>query len=403
MRYAKSHFRTIDSMLSVFETHFGPYPAEKIGYVLSDSSSVESHTMILLFKENMSSSSAAYGLEGHELAHHWFGNSVTPMDLRENWLSEDFAMYGEWPITAALSRALSFDAILRWYMEFYRTEEVPSEGALPRYDYMGAGASHNYTSVIYIKGAIVLNMLRHWMGDERFRGGMRDYFARYRGQNVTSEMFREVMEEHSEESLAQYFDQWVYGIGWPMLRVTRLSASPGGGLRLGIAQTQQSENGWPLFETPIDVRVISSRGDTIVVRRMLHAQPQDVFEINEIPAAEVVSWKLDPQGWLLHEAQTVTSVPELTPAATTARLESCYPHPLQRVGAQAIQTFSLPAAGVALLELQDILGRRLRVLSSGWRDAGRHALPLDLSGCAAGQYRLLRTADGVDSRLILVN
>jgi aminopeptidase N len=403
-KYAEHHFRTIDSIVSVFEAHFGPYPGEKIGFVLTDSISVESHTMILLYKERMSANSAAFELEGHELAHHWFGNSVTPMDIRENWLSEGFAMYGEWLITAALSRIRTFDEILKYYTMYYRIVEAPYEGVLPLFDYMGAGAKYNYTSVIYIKGAIVLNMLRHWMGDERFRGGMHDYFARYRGQNVTSEMFRDVMEEHGEESLARYFDQWVYGIGWPMLRVTQLPASTGGGLRLGFTQTQQSEKGWPLFETPFDLEVVTSEGDTLLVRRMLHALPQEVIEIDEVSAADIVSWRIDPEGWLLHEAQTVTSVPALAPVATTASLESCYPHPLQRTGAQAIQTFSLRTAGVVQLELQDVLGRRLRVLSSGWRDAGRHALPLDLSGCAAGQYRLLlRTAEGVDSRLILVN
>ena len=66
-------------------------------------------------------------------------------------------------------------------------------------------------------------------------------------------MFRDVMEEHLEESLAQYFDQWVYSGGWPMLTVTQLDASSGGGLRLGIQQRQEGEKGWPLFETPVDI------------------------------------------------------------------------------------------------------------------------------------------------------
>jgi hypothetical protein len=79
-----------------------------------------------------------------------------------------------------------------------------------------------------------------------------------------------------------------------------------------------------------------------------------------------------------------------------------YPQPLRR-GAVAMQAFSLPRAGGVTLEVQDMLGRRMRTVGEGWYEAGRHVQPLDLSGCAAGHYRLLlRTADGVSSRVILV-
>ena len=399
-RYAKSHFRTIDSMLTVFQENFGPYPAEKIGFVLTDSSSCEVHTMILMYKKNLG---AAYTLEGHELAHHWWGNSVTPMDIRENWLSEGFAMYGEWLITAALSRVRSFDGILRDFTEYYRTVEAPVEGYLPLYDFLGAGATYNYTSVIYIKGAIVLNMLRHWMGDERYREGIRDYFARYRGQNVTSTMFQEVMEEHFEEALEQYFHQGVYSGGWPMLRLRRLAASAQGGLRIGVEQTQQDAMGWPLFETPVDLEVVTVSGDTLLFRRMLHALGQDQFLIDEVPDADVASWRLDPGGWLLHEAQTVTSAPGPEALPALPRLEAPYPQPATRDAALVFQPVTLPAAGGVRIELQDLLGRRIRTVTDGDYPAGTVVLPVDLSGCAAGHYRLLlQTASGADSRIIVV-
>lgn len=399
-RYAKSHFRTIDSMLSVFQHHFGPYPAEKIGYALTDSSSCEVHTMIILYKKNLG---AAYTLEGHELAHHWWGNCVTPMDVRENWLSEGFAMTGEWLITAALSRMRTFDSILRQFTEYYRTVEAPIEGALPLYDFLGAGATYNYTSVIYIKGAIVLNMLRHWMGDEPYRLAIRDYFARYRGKNVTSGMFREVMEEHMDGSLEQYFHQWVYSGGWPMLRVTRLAASPHGGLRLGIEQTQQADKGWPLFETPVDVEIVTCAGDTLLLRRMLHALGTDQFVFDEVADADVVSWRIDPEGWLLHEAQSVTAAADVAPLPERPRLGAPYPQPLAKGSAVSFVPMSLPAAGAVTVELHDMLGRRLRTVADGRFDAGVSVLPVRLDGCAAGQYHLLlRSTSGSDARIIVV-
>ncbi|MFA6234918.1 MAG: M1 family aminopeptidase, partial [Bacteroidota bacterium] len=400
--YAEDYFRTIDSMLAVFETNFGPYPAEKIGFVFTDSTSVETYTMIQLYRKTMLGK-AAYELEGHELAHQWWGNTVTPMDIRENWLSEGFAMYGEWLITAALSRIRTFDGILKQYTEFYRVTEAPAEGALPLYDYMGAGAKYNYTSVIYIKGAIVLNMLRHWMGDEKFRDGMRDYFERNKGKNVSSIMFRDVMQGYTEVSLEKFFDQWVYNGGWPMLTLRQLIPSPSGALQIRVQQRQQDEKGWPLFEMPVDIEVVSHAGDTIRVRRMMHAAQQETFVIDEMQSADVSSWRIDPDGWLLHEAQMITSVESSAASVESPQLESCYPHPLRRGDVQAMQPFSIPHAGVVCLELQDLLGRRLRVVADSWFDTGRHVLPLDLSGIAAGQYRLqLRTSRGVDAHIILV-
>ncbi|MBE0644416.1 MAG: hypothetical protein IH600_10085 [Bacteroidetes bacterium] len=398
---AKMYFKAIDSMLTVFTTHYGPYPGEKIGFVATDSATCEVHTMTLLELKNLYG--AAYETAGHELAHHWWGNCVTPMDVRENWLSEGFAMYGEWLITAALSRRRTFDGILKEFTQFYRVTEAPAEGALPLYDFLGAGAEYNYQSVIYIKGAIVLNMLRHWMGDERFWGGIRDYYLRYRDMNVTSTMFREVMEEHAEESLVQYFDQWVYSGGWPMLTVRQLDTSPAGGLRIGLQQRQQDEKGWPLFEMPVDVEIVTTSGDTLVLRRMLHALAQDMFVFDEVQSSDVASWRLDPEGWLLHEAQMVTGVEADAMLPPAPRLESAYPQPLPRGATMAMQPFLLPQAGVVSLEVHDVLGRRIRTVAEGWFDAGRHIVPVDLSGCAAGHYRLLlRTTEGSSAGMILV-
>jgi aminopeptidase N len=399
-RYAKSHFRTIDSMLAVFQHHFGPYPAEKIGYVLTDSSSCEVHTMIILYKKKLGS---AYTLEGHELAHHWWGNCVTPLDIRENWLSEGFAMTGEWLITAALSRVRTFDSILRQFTEQYRTVEAPIEGALPLYDFLGAGATYNYASVIYIKGAIVLNMLRHWMGDEPYRLAIRDYFARYRGMNVTSGMFQGVMERHMGVSLEQYFHQWVYSGGWPMLCVRRLAASPHGGLRLGIQQTQEADKGWPLFETPVDIEIVTSAGDTLLLRRMLHALEAEQFVFDEVADSEVLSWRIDPEGWLLHEAQTVTATAAVAALPSQPRLEAPYPQPLAKGSVVAFVPMTVPAAGSVTVELRDMLGRRMRTVADGFFEAGRHVLPVDLQGCAAGQYHvLLRSAAGSDAHIVVV-
>lgn len=398
---AEKYFRTIDTIMAVFEQHFGAYPAEKIGFALTDSNSCEVHTMIELHKETLTGTAST--LEAHELAHHWWGNSVTPADIRENWLSEGFAMYGEFLLAAVFSKMTKFDDILRYYTTYYRTGIAPVEGALPLYDYHGAGALFNYPSVIYIRGAVVLNMLRHVMGNERYREGIRDYFTRFRGRNVTSAMFQTVMEEHREQSLERFFQQWVYRGGWPILRITRVTPSATGGFRLAVEQRQQAAHGWPLFETPIDIDIYTKSSGKLPLRRTLQPCADDLWVFDDIPETEVESWRIDPGGWLLHEAHTVTSTDPLVAAVDAAMLEAPYPQPVGRAAARVLQPFFLPAAATVLLEMRDLLGRHVRTVANGDFAAGRHVVPVDLTACAPGWYSLLlRVAGHVESRVLIV-
>lgn len=398
---AQNYFRTIDTMVAVFEREFGDYPAEKIGFALTDSNSCEEHTMIELHKESLVGSAST--LEAHELAHHWWGNSVTPADIRENWLSEGFAMYGEILLRDVFTSMQKFDDIMRYYTTYYRVSIAPAEGALPLYDYLGAGSLFNYPSVIYIRGAVALNMLRHVMGNERYRAGIRDYFSRARGQNVTSAMFQEVMEEHLDQSLTPFFQQWVYSGGWPMLRITRLGASPTGGFQLAVEQHQQADRGWPLFDTPVEIDIYTKSSGKLPLRRSLQPLAQDIWVFDDVPDSEVESWRIDPGGWLLHEAQTVTAVELPDGVATAPMLEAPYPQPMRRTTPMALQPFTLPAAATVLLEVRDVLGRRLRTIANGDFAAGRHVVALNLTDLPPGCYRiLLRVAGHVESRALLV-
>jgi aminopeptidase N len=87
----------------------------------------------------------------------------------------------------------------------------------------------------YPKGAWVLHMLRHELGDEAFFGALRHYYETCRGRSVATADFVAAIEQHTEQELDWFFSQWLDRIGCPELRVT---ADEGG---LLVEQLQQGE------------------------------------------------------------------------------------------------------------------------------------------------------------------
>jgi aminopeptidase N len=72
----------------------------------------------------------------------------------------------------------------------------------------------------YQKGSWVLHMLRHKMGNEKFKEGIRLYYDKYKLSNATTDQFREIMEMIHGQSLAQFFNQWVHTAQHPVLKLS---------------------------------------------------------------------------------------------------------------------------------------------------------------------------------------
>lgn len=397
----REYFRRLPDMIATFEHAWGPYPAEKIGFAMTDAGSLETHSMILLDKNDLHSA-ATPELEAHELAHHWWGNSVTPMDLRENWLSEGFAMYSEILYRANSELQGSLDQLMAQYAQLYMRGIAVSEGIQPLYDYRGHGAQYNYSSVIYIKGALVLNMLRHYMGDTLFYAGMQEYFRRYRNSNVTSAMFREVMADYAGDNLEQFFQQWVYEAGWPILYVEQLNGGATDPLRLRVRQMQPGR-GWNLYELPLEVRVVTQKGDTLRVTRCVHMLNEDVLRINEVCNEEVASWDIDPDGYMLVEYASPTDISSQPHAASALRITDCWPQPAR--AADGILHFSGESQRGTLLHgaMHDLLGRQVREWDTTVRPGASFMESIDIGGLAPGLYHIvLRSATATTKRQIVL-
>ena len=198
-----------------FDSLFVKYPLEKIGYTVASIGSMESQTMIILARGALDTNSTN---AVHELAHMWWGDWVTCKDFNDPWLNEGFATYCE-----ALFLERFFGKTQYWKEHKDNVSGAIASGSnIPLYGTpLTTKPSSNYpTGVLYNKGAAVLGMLRYFIGDSLFFSGLREYGNRHAYSTATSYDLEAAFEDITHQDLDWFFKKWVFGIGYPKLRVT---------------------------------------------------------------------------------------------------------------------------------------------------------------------------------------
>jgi aminopeptidase N len=200
-------------MLEFFSERFGAYPFETYGSVVVDSSlgwALETQTMSTFGSENVTD---PYGdhMVAHELAHSWFGNSVTISDWGDIWLNEAFATFahGLW---AEEKREFTLQAYAQFWLNSLRypqPDKAPiTPPGLPTVDNL-------FNDGVYMRGALTLYALQEELGEELFWELVREYYARFAGSNVRTADFIATAEEVSGRELKDFFDAWLYGAEIP--------------------------------------------------------------------------------------------------------------------------------------------------------------------------------------------
>ena len=189
-------------MISWLEQRFGPYPFRTAGLMtIPVRTGMETQRMITL--------SAGFPDEVlvHELAHHWFGDTVTPRTWRDMWLNEGWAMYaqalwedefgGEFGDPVPLSRTLAD----------WRTKD----GALraqhgPPADY---DPGHFGSANVYYSPALMLHEIRRQVGDRAFFGLAHDWAQDHKNTTQDRASFTAFVNEHTGEAFTALIDTWL--------------------------------------------------------------------------------------------------------------------------------------------------------------------------------------------------
>jgi aminopeptidase N len=341
----------VKTMIAAFAARYGPYPFqdEKYGhaqFLWSGGMENETCTSLGTFGE--------YTV-AHELSHQWWGDAVTCRDFHHIWLNEGFATFSE-------AQWAESQGGLAAYHTYMNNLAYYGSGTVYVPDLSDARRIFNY-NLSYQKGAWVLHMLRHVMGDSAFFAALHSYLAQHYFGNAVTEDLEAACEAASGTSLAKFFQQWVYGEGNPVYQTnTSWGASAGGGydVSLQLRQTQVGQ----LFWMPVDVRVTTGSGSYDFVAHDSTAVQVFTFHVPSAPTLVAV----DPDQWVLRTLVSVTGVAP-SAAASTLELSAPYPNPLRVDAAIAFRT---PHAGDVELEVLDAAGRRLTRLQHGVLPEGAH-------------------------------
>ncbi|MEB2289344.1 MAG: M1 family metallopeptidase [Anaerolineae bacterium] len=222
--------RTAD-MIAFFSDAFGPYPFEAYGAVVIDAAlpfALETQTISLFGRNWITGTGAAEEAVAHELAHQWFGDSVSLTRWGDIWLNEGFATYASWLWFEHDRGADTLDQIVRRIYGQIAEDQAGASSALPLSSYLPPGdppPDALFNGGVYLRGALTLHALRLHVGDEAFFAILRAYYERYQHGNATTADFIALAEEIAGGPLDDLFDAWLYAPALPDLPEMGLSAA----------------------------------------------------------------------------------------------------------------------------------------------------------------------------------
>lgn len=190
-----------------------------------------------------------YILIPHELAHQWFGDYVTTENWANMWLNEGFAefMPGQY-----WGEKLGAHAAQDYYIDEYRQYlQIEARRSMP----LASLGSNN----IYPKGALVLQMLKDYLGPERFWAAVHSYLVHHAFGNATSDDLRQAVLSATGENLDWFWNEWIYDAGYPKFTVKATYDAVQARLSLAVQQTQTDsfkvDSTGRLFSVPLVFRM----------------------------------------------------------------------------------------------------------------------------------------------------
>ena len=286
---------TVDIM-NLFTNLFEEYPFsdEKYGHAQFGWGGGMEHTTVSFM------GGFSRGLIAHELAHQWFGNKITCGSWKDIWLNEGFATYLSGIVVESFDGAQSFND---WKQNRINSITSQPGGSVYIVDNDTTSSRIFNGRLSYSKGALVLHMLRKELGDDVFYQSLQDYLVDpdFSYGYAKSAEFIDTIEETSQMDLTEFFDDWLYGEGYPSYSIEW--SQPSENLaRIVINQTQSHES-VDFFEAKVNIKLNGSNGESLTVTLDNTYNGQEFFQTVLFDVSDV---EFDPYYDIISKNNEVT-------------------------------------------------------------------------------------------------
>ncbi len=280
------------AMMDVLTGLLGPYPfaGEKYAQVEVVWGGAMEHTTATSIGQYMFTGDRRYEqVVVHEMAHQWFGDSLTPVRWSDIWLNEGFATYAEALWLEASQGPAAREAFMRQIGPARHTDLFTGDGTLLD------PSPILPNTLVYDKGAWVLHMMRGVIGDEAFFRFLRAWTgdpARVQGSVGVEDMIR-VAEAAAGRDLGRFFDGWLGSDAAPTLSLESRTGRQGP-RATAAATLRQLQDRTLTVPVPLLLHLVDGR--KVPVTALLEGREQT---FRWTPDAAVDSVTVDPDRALL--------------------------------------------------------------------------------------------------------
>jgi aminopeptidase N len=270
----KNSFLHLPDAIDIYETGYGPYRWNKVGFSLVPFSSgaMEHATNIAYPQSAANGTLGSETLMAHEFAHHWWGNLVTCETAGDMWINEGMATYSEYLFTekvydyeTALEQIKNSNKAIVQYLH------LNEGGYMPIF-----GVPHEYTygDRVYKKGALMAHNMRAYLGDSLFFYGLNEVTNTFKFQSINSYQFRDELSLKTGVDMTPFFNDWIFSPGYTHYEIDSTKITPNGSDYNVEIFIEQKLRGNSVFHTqaPIEITFYDSNWNRVKRTVMTNGQ-----------------------------------------------------------------------------------------------------------------------------------
>ncbi|WP_369260344.1 M1 family metallopeptidase [Streptomyces sp. R35] len=214
VKASKKVLAQIPEIMDWEEYNFGPYPFSSTGAIVDrgDDAGYALETQTRPFFPGAPDTKTLV----HELAHQWYGDSVTPESWQDMWLNEGFATYAEWLWQEDHDGDTADEIFNSLYKGDYYDDPADNKAVWAFPPAKPTSAAHISDSPVYERGAMVLHKIRQAVGDDTFYDIIQGWAAVHRHGNADTDDFTAYVEKMApDQDFGEIWKDWLYGEGKP--------------------------------------------------------------------------------------------------------------------------------------------------------------------------------------------